>query len=157
MDERSAGKFDAAVVLCIHPDNHRLLYVSRRKDPIKLGGIAGGKLDDPSEPFRSAALREFNEETGLTLDFLSEEPVFAGVTNVSGAYVQFFVGRLDKWPEEDEFVGPESLIVRTASAQHLVDGEQCEFFQLYQRMILYLKDHPSPQVPSEFINAALSI
>lgn len=135
---RAGAAFDAAVVFCPHPTDGTMLYVSRKHDPASLGGVPGGRREG-EESFRACAVREFSEEVGFGLEQVSAEPIFCGVSAVSGAYVEWFFGTISEhdWVRcsVGRFEGPEGLFVQRASWVSMLDPEQCVFHELYRRFL----------------------
>lgn len=130
-------QFDAAIILCFDPRDSSGLFVSRKYDPSKLGGVPGGKREG-SETFRETAIREFREETGFNPLQVSDEHVFEGIVKKSGAFVKVYLGTIS---DDDWAVaalgnpGPEGFIIRKAHLKCLVDENECEFAEFYIRIL----------------------
>lgn len=149
-EETNQGAFDAAVIFCPHPTDGTILYVGRPTTGDKVGGVPGGKLE-PGESFRNAAIREFKEETGMSLATCSEAPLWSGVSVKSGAYVQWFLGSLSPETWQDlppSYLGPEGHMVRRERWELMCYEGHCEFYEFYRRFLLSLAANPG--VPALF-------
>lgn len=131
------AKFEGAVIFCIHPVTHDVVFVSRKGCPDKLGVMPGGKLE-PDETPRDAAIREFQEETGLVPSWVSSKSLFSGVAKASGALCSVFLGTLSESDCEsvkNEFIGPEGLKVQAAPWYLIAREECCEFAEYNKRFL----------------------
>jgi len=129
--------FQAAVVFCPHPTDGTMLYVGRLSTGDRVGGVPGGKLE-PGETFRETAIREFQEETGMTLATCSLQPIWSGTAVKSNAYVQWFLGTLsdaDWTGMPPSFMGPEGHLVRRDLWELMCYEGHCEFFEFYRRFL----------------------
>lgn len=73
-DQNLFGAACAACVVVFHPDNKRILAVSRKNDHNDWG-IPGGK-SEPNETYIQTAVREFKEEIGIQLNCCYLKPIF---------------------------------------------------------------------------------
>lgn len=99
----------AACVLLIRPDGS-FLGASRRHDPEDFN-LVGGKVD-PGETVRQAAIREFEEETGLLLS--GEVPLLPVFTRPCLGETDYetttFLGFVPQNAYSEEIEGPEEGI-----------------------------------------------
>jgi 8-oxo-dGTP pyrophosphatase MutT (NUDIX family) len=94
------GGTDAAVLLPLfgHPDRPGLVFTERRLDLSRHAGeisFPGGRQDTPDEPLLDTALREADEEIGLSPDQVAVAGALPPVgTFVTGYKVHPFVGTI---------------------------------------------------------------
>ncbi len=140
-----------ATVFCVHPVTGYAIYVARRGAQDLLGGIPGGKVD-PDEPFQQTARREFFEETGHQLDYISDEPIFSSIATETNALCKVFLGILstEAWKAFDaEFAGPEGLMVRISHWTDMMSYEKVAFADFNRRFFMHIQSIPELKVEFE--------
>lgn len=122
----------AACVLLIRPDG-KFLGASRRHDPDDFN-LVGGKVD-PGETVKQAAIREFEEETGLILSSVSLVEVFTrpcyGETDYETTTFMGFVPQ-DAYSEEIESP-EEGICIKWISWDQLLSDKSS--FKDYNRLL----------------------
>ena len=127
--------YNCIMVFC--PDNKKLLFCKRTKDPYKgLYNLVGGKIEEIEDGF-TAAYRELEEETGITKDTIELSHMMDFTYYNQDSYVEVYVGTLKEqiilieeehpleWLslEEDFFDG--SRFAGEGNIGHMVEQVRC--------------------------------